>query len=674
MPYSSSRFQKLLSSKYTYIVIILVISVGVYLNTLSNEFVYDDKEQVLENPWIKNIRYIPTIFFSDVWAFKGEVITNYYRPLMHIILMIDYYLFGLNPWGYHLINIIFHAGVSALVFLIASMILNYLPRREENKGEGKRYYLSPNTYNLLPAFIATLLFATHPIHTEVVAWISGIPELSFTLFYLLSFYFYIKAYGEYGKHFMLSILFFFLSTLCKETALTLPMLLLVHDYSFKKDLTLKLLPNTFNLLLKRYLPYLIVAGIYFILRAYTIGAFAPLKRHPELSNYQNIINVFPLFVQYLEKLILPINLNVYHVLHPISSMLELKGIASILLTLAFIFAVYFFKKINRVIFFSLLWIAIPLLPVLYIPVLGEASFAERYLYLPSIGFVILLAMLVAKTLEFRVFGQTALYYVITSILIMITAFYSAQTIKRNFTWKDNYTLWSNTVTKSPDGAEPHNNLGKASYDRGFIDKAMEHFQIAVGLKPDYAEAYNNLGNIYYDKRFIDKALEYFQFATRLKPNYAHAYYNIGTVYYDKGLIVTAIEQYQIAIRLKPYFPEAHYNLGIAYDDSGSLDKAAEHYQIAVKLKPYYPEARNNLGIIYARQGQMDKAIKEFSIAIQLNPYDAEAHYNLANSFYKNGQINESIKEFQTTIRLKPDHARAISKLKDIQGNMDKNYK
>ena len=638
----------LLSSKYTYIVIILITSIGVYLNTLSNDFVYDDEFQILKNPWITDVRYVPEIFFSDVWAFKGEVITNYYRPVMHIILMIDYYIFGLNPWGFHLTNIIFHSGITVLVFLTTSALLNQ---------------------RVIPAaFVAALLFATHPIHTEVVAWVSGIPELSFTFFYLLSFYLYIiKADAVWGKLFISSLLFFFLSTLCKETALTLPMLLLVHDYSFKKDLTLKLSSNTFNLLLKRYLPYLIVAGIYFVLRTYAIGGFAPLKRHSKLSNYQYIINVFPLFVQYLEKLILPINLNAYHVLYPMSSIFEWKGIVSILLTSAFTLAIYFLRRINRLIFFTLLWIVIPLLPVLYIPALGEASFTERYLYLPSVGFVILTACLLAKTFQFRIFGQTVLY-VIAPLLIMITAFYSAQTIKRNFTWKDNYTLWSDTVEKSPDGAEPHNNLGNACYGKGFTDKAMEHFQIAVGLKPDYAEAYNNLGNIYYDKGFIDKALEYFQFATRLKPNYAHAYYNLGTVYYDRGLIDKAIEQYQIAIRLKPYFPKAHYNLGIAYDDTGFLDMAAEHYQIAVTLRPNYPEVHNNLGIIYAKQGQWDKAISEFNVAIQLNPYDAEAHYNLGNALYKKGATYEAIKEFQTTIKLKPNHAGAISKLKNIQGN------
>src|SRR3989337_4108313 len=125
MPSDVSSVKKLSSSKYTAIVIILIISIGVYLNTLPNEFVYDDETQVLENQWIRDVKNIPEILLSDVWAFAGEErLSNYYRPLMHIIYMIDYHIFGLKPWGFHLTNIIFHAGVTLLVYLIASILIN----------------------------------------------------------------------------------------------------------------------------------------------------------------------------------------------------------------------------------------------------------------------------------------------------------------------------------------------------------------------------------------------------------------------------------------------------------------------------------------------------------------------------------------------------------------------
>lgn len=670
MLYDFSSIKKFLSLKYIAISIILAVSVAVYLNTLSNGFVYDDGSQVVNNPWIKDIRFIPDIFLSHVWAFQGVGwVSNYYRPLMHIILMIDYYIFGLKPWGFHLTNIIFHAGVSVLVFLIASMLINHPARREERPsppltpfsgvtGGDKR---EGDEYSLLLPLIAAILFATHPIHTEVVAWVSGMPELSFTLFYLLSFYFYIKANGEYGKHLMLSILFFFLSTLCKETALTLPILLLAYDYSFKKDLHQRievgqgfspaLTPDRVIQGLKaglpyrliiRYLPYLIVSGIYFIIRTYAIGVFAPLKRYGELSSYEYLINIFPLFIQYLEKLILPINLNAFYVFHPLHSVWEWKAIVSIILTLTFISFVYVSRNIHRVVFFSLLWIVIPILPVLYIPALGDNTFAERYLYLQSVGFVMLASITITKILQFKVLKQTTVPIII-SILIAMTGIYSIETIKRNHVWQDDYTLWVDTVKKSPDGPQPYNSLGLSYHNKGMIDKAIESYHIAIRLMPDYPEAHYNLGNAHYSKGQIDKAMEHYQIALKLKPDFPEAHTNMGNVYSDTGLLDKAIEHYQAALRIKPDFPESHINLGTAYHDKGWIDEAIEHYQIALKLRPDFPEVYYNLGNAYYSRGQVDKAIEHYQIALKLRPDFPEAK-NTLREIWRNGAAESQRQE------------------------------
>lgn len=596
MPHDLSSIKKFLSFRHIAISIILAVSVAVYLNTLSNDFVYDDTVQVLQNPWIKDVKFIPAIFTSDVWAFRGEGPSNYYRPLLHIIFMIDYYIFGLNPLGFHLVNIVFHAVVSVLVFLIASMLINHPTRREkrlsspltgEERGEGK--------YNFLFPLIAAILFATHPIHTEVVAWVSGIPELSFTLFYLLSFYFYIKADGEYGRHFLLSILFFFLSTLCKETALTLPILLIAYDYSFK-NISHPLRENHNNsslplrerikvrVIIKRYLPYLIVSGIYFIIRTYAIGGFAPLKIHTELSNYEYFINIFPLFIQYLEKLILPINLNAFYVLHPISSILEWKGIISIIITINFILAIYFTHKANKLAFFSLLWIVIPLLPVLYIPALGEATFADRYLYLPSVGFVIIVAVGVERICQLKVLREATVFAIIL-ILIAIICLYSTGIIKRNYIWKSDYTLWLDTVWKSPGGGSPHYNLGNAYYNQGQFNKAIQEYLTALRLNPDHAKAHHNLGVAYYNQGQFNEAIQEYLIALRLNPYDTVAHNNLGNVYYSQGHLNKAIQEYITALKLNPDYVEAHYNLGVAYMEKGLEHMAKEEFEIVLKLRP-----------------------------------------------------------------------------------------
>ncbi|MEK6876843.1 MAG: tetratricopeptide repeat protein [Nanoarchaeota archaeon] len=623
-----SSIKKILSSKYTAIVILIIISIGVYLNTLPNEFVYDDEALVLKNHWIRDAKYIPEIFLSSVWEFQDEgIVSNHYRPLMHIIYMIDYHIFGFKPWGFHLTNIIFHAGVSVLVFLIVSTLVNqlhdlnskFIPNKSGQNSKSNPEQVGTNSKSkiLTPPFIAALLFATHPIHTEAVACISGLPDLSFTLCYLLSFYLYINSNKRYtplnplsrgenknkrwGKGLILSVLFFFLAALCKELALTLPILLLVYDYSLKREsvsIPQFMIHNT-----KKYLPYLILTGLYFILRISVLGGFAPLKGYySRLSNYQYFINIFPLFTRYLEKLLLPINMNAFYIFHPISSIFEWKGIIALIITSVFIFLVYFFRK-NKVVFLCLLWIVIPLLPVLYIPVLAGVIFAERYLYLPSIGFVVLVALAIERVSQLKALRQFRhLGIVIVSILIILTGLYSTETIKRNYVWRDNYSLWTDTVEKSPDAPPAHHNLGVVYSKQGRLDEAIREYMTAIKLRPDAPIVHHNLGNVYSKQGRFDEAIKEYMIALRLKADYVEAYNELGIVYSKQGRFDEAIKEYITALNLKPDFPEAHNNLGNAYSEQGEIDKAIEHYQIALKLKPDYSDAHYNLGIAYQKKG------------------------------------------------------------------------
>ncbi|HYA31272.1 MAG TPA: hypothetical protein VED67_00830, partial [Thermodesulfovibrionales bacterium] len=195
------------------ILIILLFSFLLYINALVADFVYDDKYQIVDNPWIRDIRNIPIIFSGNVWSFHPVFSTsNYYRPLMHIVYMLNYHVFGLNPWGFHLVNILFHCGASVFVFLVTRKLL-------------KEHRVTTSSVYLSPPFIAAMLFASHPTHSEVVAWIAGVPDVALTVFYLLSFYFYISFRDGAKRGYPLSVLSFSVATLFKEPALTLPILL-----------------------------------------------------------------------------------------------------------------------------------------------------------------------------------------------------------------------------------------------------------------------------------------------------------------------------------------------------------------------------------------------------------------------------------------------------------------
>ncbi|MBI5598257.1 MAG: tetratricopeptide repeat protein [Deltaproteobacteria bacterium] len=631
--------------RYVAIAVIFLVSGAAYLNTLSFYFVYDDELQVLKNPWIRDAGHIPQIFFKDVWAFLGDekMFSNYYRPLMHMIFMISYHVFGLKPWGFHLVNVLLNAAVSVVVFMVAAALFEQTT--PSTAGEKRNGLLLP--------FMAALLFSTHPVHTEAVAWVSGVPELLFTLFYLLSLYFYMKDGDKGGKKLLLSAVFFFLSALSKETALTLPVILFAYDYCrpsfFQRE-------RAGMMGLKRYIPYVVAAAAYMILRTHAIGWIPHLKRHAELSGYEYFINIFPLFAQYLGKLFWPANLNAFYVLHPISSVFEWRGTVSVSITLAFILFAYLLRRRSPTAFFGLLLIAAPLLPVLYIAALGKNTFAERYLYLPSAGFAILTAMMLDRVYRTKALGRAAAPAAI-AVLIVITGFYSAGTAMRNPVWKDSYALWSDTVKKSPDEAWPHTALANVYYANGLIDRAVEHYETALGLMPGYSVAHNNLGSIYQKKGLIDRAMEHYEAALASKPQSPEIHYNLGDVYYEKGWIDRAIGHYEAAVAIRPAFEIAHYGLANAYYDRGLVDMAVEHYRIAVDLRPDYADAHYKLGIVYAKQGRLDEAMDEFRIDLGLEPGRAEAHYNMGVILEAKGMTGEAMKEFEAASKLRPDLAR-----------------
>ena len=617
------------------IIFILLLSFAVYFNSLSNGFVYDDMIQVLKNRWITDVKYIPQIFSKNVWSFLGEFkLTNYYRPVMHLIYMLDYHIFGFNPWGFHLVNILFHAGVSVLVFVILLRLL----------GESTSL---PSISYTIPPLIAAILFATHPIHTEAVTWVAGLPDVSFTFFYLLSFYLYVKSTSSnipFNITYLLSVASFFLAALCKEPALTLPFILIGYDYAMRKE---KVYSTAF---LKKYIPYFVIAGVYLIMRFHALGDFAPRRVHAELTNFEYIINIFPLFTQYLEKLVLPINLNAFYVFHPISSLSEANGILSFIIAVAFVVFIYIALRRNKMVFLGLLFIIVPLLPVLYIPGLGENTFTERYLYLPSFGFVILGASLLGWL---RVHNRSKAFISITLISLVLIGLYSTLTINRNKIWKDEYELFSDTVRKSPDGWIPHLSLGVVFYDKGQIDEALEQFQIALKLNPNFAKTHNNLGNAYSKKGRIDEAIEQYQIALKLNPDYDSSYNNLGIAFFKKGEIDKAIEQYMIALKLNPNYAQAYNNLGNAFLQRKQIDEAIEQYQIALKLNPDYDSAYNDMGVAFFKKGLIDKAIEQYQIALKLNPNYAQAYNNLGNAFLQKGQIEKAIKQLEIAVKLNP---------------------
>jgi tetratricopeptide (TPR) repeat protein len=564
-----------------YLIAILVISISVYGNTIFNGFVSDDNYQILRNVWIKDPQYITDIFFKDVWGFyNNSSMSNYYRPIMYLIFMINYHIFGLNPWGFHLVNILFHAGNSILVFLILSMLF-------------KRFIPSEKSPEY--AFIGAILFSTHPIHTEAVAWISAVPELSYTFFFLLSLYSYM-LWREAGEKkigfYLISLISFVIAIYSKEPALVLPLFLFLYDLFSDKD-RIKL-PKGFT----PYVPFIFFALFYLYMRFKALEGFAPVNRFENMSMLTHVINIFPLFAKYLEKLLLPLNLNSFYVYKPIYSIFSLKVVISLLVTLAFIASIFLSFKRNKLFVFSLVLIIVPLMPVLYAPFLGFNVFTERYLYLPSVGFVMFVSIIASKLIENKMLS----WKIIVFITVVLTSFYSVGTIKRNVTWKDDYTLSLDRIKKSPESPFTQLYYGSMLLEKGDLDNAFIHLQTALRLNPPTPQLLSDI------------------------------YVGIAIIHLKKGMINDALNQLNTALRVDKENPDVYMNLGEIYLSLGNFDEAIKNYNSALMLDKSILEAYNNLGIAYGQKGLIDQAIRTFEQGLKIYPEDFELRKNLERAY------------------------------------------
>jgi hypothetical protein len=564
------------------VALLLAACALVYANALWNSFVFDDVQLVKENDAIRSIGSLPEILTGNLWGVLGRA-SNYYRPLPPLLYMVTYALFGLAPWAFHLLNIVLHAGASVLVFLIASR----WPR-----GAGR------DADTLVPALLAALVFAVHPLHTEAVTWIAGIMDVSCTFFALLSFYCAIRAPDApllAGSR-MLSLVAFFLATLCKEPALLLPALIFAWDYRSPGPAS-----RSLAVAARRSLPYLAVAGLYLAMRALALRGLAPLTREETgVGVTQTLINVPPLFALYLAKLLLPLRQNVLYHVPPVASLGEPRALFGLLVVIAFAAAAWWAWRRRDPLLVALAFLALPLAPALYLPGLTQKpvnAFAERYAYLASVGLVLLVAAGLRWASRYRrtyagAVGGVAVVIVIFAVL----------TVQRNTVWRDSLTLWSDSVGKSPRSAFAHENLGYALYYAGRPDEGARELRTALALDPGIP------------RRIVSN----------------------GIAYSRKGLFKKAILEFSTALMFDPDMLDAHYNLGLALQEIGSLDAAVAHYERALAIEPRFLEAHVNAGIAQAERGNLDEAISHFEAAVDLAPGDLAARHNLARAYAAKG--------------------------------------
>lgn len=544
---------------------IATFALAIYAGALRNGFVYDDIPQVVQNPWIRDASSLLAAFTSDAWGYLG-IHSNYYRPMMHVVYAAANALFGLDARGFHLLNLLLHAAVSVLVYATSLLVLRAAPGA------------SPARSRVLAA-ASGFLFAAHPIHTEVVSWISATTDLCVALLALSALHAYATLPPERvpsaSPRYLWAVIAFAIATLTKEVALVIPGILVAWDVSFRRHAVVRVR------WLAAYAPFAGVIGLYFLLRWSALGGFASISRHQELTTLQLALNVCALFGAYLAKLVVPSGLSAFHPFDPVVSIADpraLAGLVALALVVAFVSIAW--RRRSGAVLVALAVLLLPLLPSLWLTRLGENPFAERYLYLPSLGFIWLLAIAGQRLVAARPRLAPAL----GAAAVVLCATWAWGVAARQPAWRDDVSLWSDAAAKAPGAAIPRYNLAVALEAAGDLPRAIAEYETALRLE-ESPVAWTSLGAAYHAAGRDEDALRAYGRALYWDAANVTALNGLGATYVKMGRGAAAIEPLRAAIGLAPRFAPAYHNLGLAYEQLGDSRAAIESYRAALGADP-----------------------------------------------------------------------------------------
>lgn len=593
-------------------ILIAGIALGCYAHTGGFEFVYDDDVQVALNQRIRSFSNLPQAFSENFWAFNApSSFTNYYRPLHTITYMAGYALGGLSPPTYHWINILLHVVTCLSVYWLGNRILR----------------------DAWISFWGALVFATHPMHSENVAWIAGVTDLGCALFYFISLGAYLKYREDVPRRsswLAVSLLSFFAALLYKEMAFTLPLAVALAEI-----LCVARKPGaSWISSWKHWLPFLPVLGIYLALRIHALGTFARMAIDIPFGVAERGLTMIYFVGRYLQDLIIPIQHNAYHVFRPFSQLKPLEWGSSFLILACWTGFVSWLWKRDKRTAFPAAFTVLALLPVLNLGGTGQNMYTERYLYIPSFGF-----SLAAVAAGFRAVRNRTAAHVLAGLLVTLLG---VRSVVQSSIWKDNKTLYASILEVSPDAALIHNNLGNIYFSERNLEAAGREFQ--AGLDAD-------------SRMFV-----------RSKSDRTHSLLGLSSVSDAEGKPDTARRLAEEARSLSPTSSAAHQMLGMLAGKAGDYAEAEGHLRRALELQPANAMARVNLGNLLLIRNDLAGAEREFRTAASLDPLRPGPRVSLGLLLLQQGRHAEAAGTLREALRLDPENPHARKALQVIESN------
>lgn len=568
---------------------VIIIGFLLYIHTFHVPFYYDDYDSIIDNPDIKNLKN-----FVSLPDFLTGISSRY---ISRLSFALNFHFGSLNVFGYHLINILIHAVNTLLVMIFIYNTLNSQVLKDSYDQRTKVYFAS----------MVGLIFAVHPIQTQAVTYIVQRMTSLSTLFYLLSLILYIKArlifmnpqLTKVKKYIFISLLLCFsiFSTVfgmwSKQIAATLPFVIILYEITFLRNSNNQI---SWRIIIPLFISILI-AVIYFLLN---VGIPIEADEVPRKVYMLTQINVI---VSYLKLLIYPLSQNLDYEFPFTKSLFESFTLINLIIILSLIIVGIRLIKKKPLISFSILWFFITLsVESSIIPI--RDVMVEQRLYLPMVGFSLLIVTVLRQYL-------TQKKLLLTLVFSFITIFYSILTFQRNSLWNDPIAMWSDTISKSPNKLRPRFARGNVFLYNNQIDNAIYDYQKVLEINKDYYLAYINLAYAYLEKKDYQTAIKFCDEAIRIKPHSYMAYNNRATAYIYLKKYELALEDLKKAISYGYQYTDAIYNLGLVYYNLGKYGEAASYFEKAYSLNPTY----NNNSILancYYKTGNYNKAWEQIN--------------------------------------------------------------
>jgi len=547
-----------------------MLAIVCYGGTLKHPFIFDDLGGIVENPAIRAV--------WPLWAPAGSPpdTTPFGRPITALTLAFNYLLGGLSPFGYHLLNIILHAGAACAVLNLATILVL--------SGEKSTAWI-PKQF----PFAVASIWLVHPLCTSAVTYIVQRAEVLMVLCYLGTLICAAKycrsTKPESLRFWIWAIAVSSVGMMCKESMVTAPVAALLMDRAFFS-------PTWSEIWARRKAFYISLASTWLVLavcmiiwpRSNSVGF-----RETSLGSMQYLLMQMQVIPHYLWLVVSPVGLSLDYAWPRVSSLLSVLPQLFLLTGMGTAILVLWFRQP------WLAWlVAMPFLVLVptssVVPVITAIA-SEHRMYLPTAFLVALACLLVAAVVEKvpdRLRIKQSAFDLFTIATVVLLAHIS---IQRNTVYATAESIWRDVLVKQPNNARALNNLGFAVWREGRVIEAEGFFARSLEKEAKNADALYNLGTLYGQRGETEKAIEFLARAIKIWPDYAAAYANLGVVYFLRGETQKGFEAYQSALRYRPEHVVANFNMAVIRFQRGELSEAEKHIRIVVARQPGYPKAR-----------------------------------------------------------------------------------